>query len=354
MEGVIKIPGMKIGIDLGTTSILIYVRGKGIVAHEASVAATDAVTGDVLALGNEVYQMVGRNPDCFEIVHPMRDGVISSFSVIHAMVGHYFKRICGNRVLKPNVMICTPSSVTSLERSAILELAIAAGAGKACLVDEPLAAALGSGIDLSLRSGQLVVDIGGGTTDAAIFISGSMSVARSAKVAGNAFDEAIARYLRRERNVIVGQLTAEEIKKKIGSAQMRTPEIAIQASGQSYISRMPVKIEVSSSETYYAMRERLRDVLELIRGVLEETPPEIAGDICGQGIVLTGGGAMLHRLDEILRKETGLPVRVAKSPILCVAQGLGVLLEHPAILDHNDYMFRTDDDIGEFERNRNL
>jgi len=345
---------MKIGIDLGTTSILIYVRGKGIVAHETSIAALDAATGDVLALGNAVQQMIGRNPDCLEIVHPMRDGVISSFTVIHAIIEYYIKNICGNRILKPSVMICTPSSVTSLERSAILELAIAAGAGQACLVDEPLAAALGSGIDLSMRSGQLVVDIGGGTTDAAVFISGSMFIARSTKVAGNAFEEAIARYLRRERNVLVGRLTAEEIKKKIGSAQLRVPEIAIQVSGQSYISRMPVKIEVSSSETYYAMRERLRDVLELIRSVLEETPPEIAGDICDHGIVLTGGGAMLFQLDEMLRREIGLPVRVAKNPILCVAQGLGVLFEHQSILENNSYFFRTDDDIGEFERNRNL
>lgn len=345
---------MKIGIDLGTTSILIYVRGKGIVAHEASIAAVDAASGDVLALGNAAYQMIGRNPDCFEIVHPMRDGVISSFSVIHATIAHYIKKICGKRFLKPSVMICTPSSITSLERSAILELAIAAGAGKACLVDEPLAAALGSGIDPSLRSGQLVVDIGGGTSDAAVFISGYMAIARSTKVAGNAFDEAIVRYLRRERNVIVGQLTAEEIKKRTGSAQKRVPEIAIQVRGQSYISRMPVQIEISSSEAHFAMRERLHDVLELIRSVLEETPPEIAGDICDRGIVLTGGGAMLQRLDAMFGKETGLPVRVAKNPVLCVAQGLGVLLEHQSVLENSDYTFRTDDDIGEFERNRNL
>ena len=350
----IQIPGMKIGIDLGTTSILIYVRGKGIVTHEASIAALDAATGDVLALGNDVYQMIGRNPDHLEIIRPMRDGVISSFTVIHAIIEHYIKKICGSRILKPSVMICTPSSVTSLERSAILELAIAAGAGQACLVDEPLAAALGSGIDLSLNSGQLVVDIGGGTTDAAIFVAGSMSIARSTKTAGNAFDEAIARYLRRERNVLVGRLTAEEIKKKIGCAQVRTPEIAIQISGQSYISRMPVKIEVNSTEIYFAMRERLRGILDLVRGVLEETPPEIAGDIYDQGIILTGGGSMLHQLDDLLRKETGLPVRIAEKPILCVAQGLGVLFENHGILEDNDYVFRTDDDIGESERNRNL
>jgi rod shape-determining protein MreB len=330
------------------------VKNEGIVRREASIAALDAKTGDVLALGNKVYQMVGRNPDSLQVVHPMRDGVISDFTVIHAMLAHYIKKVCGSRLLKPTLLICMPSSVTGLERSAILELAIAAGASRACLVEEPLAAALGAGLNLDLPGGQLVADIGGGTTDVAVFTMGAMALSRSAKVAGNALEDAIMRYLRRERNVLVGQLTAEEIKKRVGCARLRPAELAIYVRGQSYTSRMPVRIEVSSTEAYLAMRERLREITGAIRGILEETPPEMAGDIHDQGIVLTGGGALLRDLDVMLRQETGLPARVARNPAQCVALGLGVMMDRPDILQNNGYVFRTDDDIGEFERNRNL
>ncbi|MDR2753312.1 MAG: rod shape-determining protein [Oscillospiraceae bacterium] len=350
----IKIPGMQIGIDLGTTSILVYVRGKGIVLEEASIAALDAKTGDVKALGNKVHQMVGRNPKSLRVVHPMRDGVISEFTVIHAMIAHYIKKLCGNRLFKPTVMSCTPASVTGLERSAILELAIAAGASRACLVEEPFAAALGAGMDLTFPGGQMVVDIGGGTTDVAVFTMDAMALSRSVKVAGNLLEDAIIRYLRRERNVIVGQLTAENIKKQVGCACLRRPELAIPVRGQSYTTHMPVQIEVSSTEASLAMRECLRDMTNVIRGVLEETPPEMAGDIDSQGITLTGGGALLRGLDSLLQKETGLRVRTAQNPVQCVALGMGVMMEHPKFLRNNNVLFRTDDDIGEFERNRNL
>jgi len=322
--------------------------------QEASAAALDAKTGEVRALGNAVYRMVGRNPGSLRVVHPMRDGVISDFTVIHAMVAHYISKLCSRRIFKPTVMICMPASVTGLERSAILELAIAAGASRACLVEEPLAAALGAGMDLADPGGQLVVDIGGGTTDVAVFTMGAMAIARSAKVAGNALEDAIIRYLRRERNVVIGQLTAEQIKMRIGCARLRSPELAINVRGQSYTTRMPVKLEVNSTETFLAMRERLRDITEAIRSVLEETPPEMAGDIYDRGMILTGGGALLRDFDLMLRAETGLDVRVADNAPQCVAQGLGHMLEDPSLLRENNYMFRTDDDIGEFERNRNL
>ncbi|MDR2687324.1 MAG: rod shape-determining protein [Oscillospiraceae bacterium] len=350
----IPIPGLQIGIDLGTTSILVYVKGRGIVMQEASVAALDARTGEVRALGNAVHRMVGRNPESLRVVHPMRDGVISDFTVIHAMVAHYIAKLCGRRLFKPTVMICMPASVTGLERSAILELAIAAGASRACLVEEPLAAALGAGMDLTDPGGQLVVDIGGGTTDVAVFTMGAMAIARSAKVAGNALEDAIIRYLRRERNVVIGQLTAEQIKMRIGCARLRSPELAVNARGQSYTTRMPVKFEVNSTEAFLAIRECLRDITEAVRAVLEETPPEMAGDIYDRGMVLTGGGALLRDIDLMLRAETGLEARVAGNPAQCVAQGLGRMLEDPGLLRENDCMFRTDDDIGEFERNRNL
>jgi len=351
---VIPIPGLQIGIDLGTTSILVYVKGRGIVMQEASVAALDAKTGEVRALGNAVHNMVGRNPESLRVVHPMREGVISDFTVIHAMIAHYIKKLCGRRVFKPTVMICMPASVTGLERSAILELAIAAGAARACLVEEPLAAALGAGLNLTDPGGQLVVDIGGGTTDVAVFTMGAMAIARSAKVAGNALEDAIIRYLRRERDVVIGQLTSEAVKMRIGCARLRSPELAINIRGQSYTTRMPVKLEVNSTETYLAMRERLRDVTEAVRAVLEETPPEMAGDIWDRGLILTGGGALLRDIDLMLRAETGLEVRVARNPAQCVALGLGRILEDAALLRENSLMFRTDDDIGEFERNRNL
>jgi len=284
----------------------------------------------------------------------MRDGVISDFTVIHAMIAHYIARLCGNRIFKPTVMICMPASVTGLERSAVLELAIAAGASRACLVEEPLAAALGAGMDITDPGGQLVVDIGGGTTDVAVFTMGAMAIARSAKVAGNALEDSIIRYLRRERNAVIGQLTAETIKMRIGCARLRSPELAINVRGQSYTTRMPVKLEVSSTEIFLAMRERLRDITEAIRGVLEETPPEMAGDLYDRGIVLTGGGALLRGLDVMLRAETGLDVHTPKNPAQCVAQGLGLMMERADILRDNNCMFRTDDDIGEYERNRNL
>ena len=322
--------------------------------QEASIAALDATTGDVLALGNAVSQMVGRNSEQLRIVHPMRDGVISDFTVIHAMISHYIQKLCGKRLFKPTVMICVPSGVTGLERSAILELAIAAGASRACLVDEPLAAALGAGLELDALAGQIVVDIGGGTTDVGVFTMGSLVLSRSGKVAGNVLEDALIRYLRRERNIIVGQLTAEEIKKRVGSALLRRAELAIFARGQNYLNRMPMRFEVTSTEAFLAMRGHVHGILNVIQNTLEETPPEMAGDIYDAGITLTGGGALLRDLDHMLAAETGLPVRVAPSPVQCVALGMGVLMKRPDLLDYNEYMFRTDDDIGEFERNRNL
>ncbi|MDR2646835.1 MAG: rod shape-determining protein [Oscillospiraceae bacterium] len=345
---------LQIGIDLGTTSILIHVKGKGIVLQEASIAALDAVTGDVLALGNRVYQMVGRNPDSLRVVHPMRDGVISDFTVIHAMIAYYIKKICGNRLLKPSVMICMPASVTGLERNTILELAIAAGAARVCLVEEPFAAALGAGLNIASLGGQMIVDIGGGTTDVAVITMGSIVLSRSGKSAGNKLNESIQRYLRRERHMIVGDLTAETIKKKVGFARLHSPELGIMVRGQNYITRMPVCNEVTSTQAYLAMRETIGEMISVVRRVFEETPPEMAGDILDQGIVLTGGGSLLRDFDAVLHLETGLHVRVARDPIECVARGMGLMMEHNSILEGNNYYYRTDDDIGEYARNRAL
>ncbi|MDR1464520.1 MAG: rod shape-determining protein [Oscillospiraceae bacterium] len=347
-------PGLHIGIDLGTTSIIIFVEGKGIVLHESSIAALDVKSGQVLALGNSVYDMLGRNPDSLRVVRPMRDGVISDFTVIHAMVEYFIRKICGNRIFKPSVMICMPASVTGLEKNAILELAIAAGAGRACLVEEPLAAALGAGMNIAQPNGRMVVDIGGGTVDVAVITMGTMAIARSAKVAGNALNEAIQRYIRRERNVLIGELTAEDVKRRIGCAYQRRAELAIGVRGQNYISRLPTRIEVNSSETFFAMRERLNDIADTVHRVLEQTPPEMAGDIYDQGILLTGGGSLLHGLDVHLSRHTGIRVAVAPDPVNCVALGMGKMMKYAKVLSDNNYYYRTDDDIGEYARSRNL
>jgi len=349
------IAGLQIGVDLGTTSIQVYVKGRGIVMQEASVAALDAKTGDILALGNAAVKMLGRtNPGNLRVVHPMRDGVISDFTVVHTIVTHYLKKLCGRRLFKPSVMICMPSGVTELEKAAILELALACGAGRACLVDEPLAAALGAGLNINPLGGQIVVDIGGGTTDVGVFTMGSTAVSRSRRVAGNVLEDSIARYLRRERNVLVGQLTAEEIKKRVGCARIRPAELAIYARGQDYLSRLPMRFEVTSTEAFLAMREHLEDIVDVIAETLEETPPEMAGDIFEQGIMLTGGGALLRDLDVMLQQELGMPVYVAEKPVQCVALGMGILMERPDILAENGYAYRTDDDIGVFDMRRNF
>jgi rod shape-determining protein MreB len=348
------ITGIKIGIDLGTTSVLIFVQGKGIVLREASVAALDAASGTIVALGNEVYHMVGRNPNSLRIVHPMKDGVISDFNVIHAMIAHYIKKICGHRLFKPTILICMPASVTGLERSSVLELAIAAGAARACLVDEPLAAALGAGLKIDAPGGRMIVDIGGGTTDAAIITMGSMAIAKSVRTAGNVLDAAIRRYLRRERNVLVGDLTSEEIKKQIGCATLRKAELGVEVRGQSYVTLLPEQIEVTSTEAFLAMRERLRDMTGLVHRMLEETPPEMAGDIHDNGIVLTGGGALLRDLDILLAHETGLKIRVADDPISCVANGLGILMGNEALRRGNAYFYHTDDDLGAYTHKHNI
>lgn len=343
--------GVNIGIDLGTTSIVIYVEGRGIVVSEPSVAAYDVKTGKLIAVGKKAYKMVGRNPDSIRVVKPMRNGVVSDFTATRHILTYFLQHICRNMVFKPNIIVCVPSTVTNLEKRTILDLVTSSGAGKACLIEEPLAAALGAGLESDRPMGTMVVDIGGGTADVACMTMGCISVSRSVKTAGNAFDEAIIRQIRRERDVLIGEVTAENIKKQIGCAELREVELGLTVKGKHYITGMPVSIEVTSTEVYLAMRQNLESIAETVREVLELTPPELAADIFTTGIYLTGGGAMLEGIDRMIQQKTGIKTFVAEDPLNCVALGTGIALEDMDILIDNGCMFKTRDEIGGLSKN---
>lgn len=338
--------GVNIGIDLGTTSIIIYVEGKGIVLSEPSVAAYSSADGKLLAVGKRAYDMIGKNSDSIRIVKPMRNGVVSDFSATRHILSYFLSKICKNMVFKPNVVVCVPSTVTGLEKRTILDLITAAGAAKACLIEEPLAAALGAGMKSDRPKGTMIVDIGGGTTDIAVITMGCISVSQSVKTAGNSFDEAIMRQIRRERDVLIGEHTAENIKMQIGCAYLREAELGLTVKGKHFITAMPASIEVTSTEIYLAMRPQLEIIGEGVRSVLELTPPELSADISETGIYLTGGGALLGGFDKMIAHKTGVKTYVATDPVNCVALGTGVALSHMDILIDNGYMFKSRDEIG--------
>ncbi len=345
--------GLNIGIDLGTTSVIIYVEGKGIVMSEPSVVAYRTDTGRVMAVGSAAYDMIGRCPDSIIAIRPLKDGVVSDFTVAEQMIRYYIQKICGNKIFKPNVIICMPSTVTSFERRTILDVATASGAGKACLIEEPLAAAIGAGVDISHPCGTMIVDIGGGTTDSAIITMGSIAISKSVKSAGNILNEAIMRYTRRERDVLIGELTAEEIKKTIGCAYLRKEEIAMVAKGKHYVTQMPMSFEITSTEVYLAMREHINTLVDGIKAVLEDTPPELVADLMQEGILLTGGGAMLYGLDKVIGEATGIKAKVANDPMNCVANGIGKVLKNLDFLADNGYLFKTRQDITGVEEDDN-
>lgn len=341
--------GTNIGIDLGTTSIVIYVEGKGVVLSEPCAAAYEADSGKLLAVGKRAYDMLEKHPDGIRVVKPMVNGIVSDFTATKHILRTFLSKICKTMVFKPNVIACVPSMVTSLEKRTILDLITSAGASKACLIEEPLAAALGAGLKSSRPKGAMVVDIGGGTTDIAVITMGCISVSSSVKVAGNALDEAIRRQIRRERDVIIGAKTAEQIKKQIGCSYLREVELGLTVKGKHFITGMPVSIEVSSTEAYLAMRPQLEQIGEAVRSVLELTPPELAADIMESGIYLTGGGALLNGIDEMIYRKTGIRTFVARRPAECVALGTGVALAHMDILSQNGYVFKSRDEIGGLE-----
>ncbi len=317
---------MKIGIDLGTANVLVYVKGKGIVIREPSVVAVSE-SHHIVAVGEEAREMIGRTPDSISAIRPMKDGVIADYVITEAML-RYFIRKAGRSFTKPEVMVCVPSGVTSVEKRAVRDAALKAGAREAYLIEEPLAAAIGANVPISGPSGNMIIDIGGGTTEIAVVALGGIVVSRSLRVGGNRFDEAIAGYVRRAYNLMIGERTAEEVKMAIGTALPLERELTVDVRGRDLIAGLPRSIPMTSSEVMEALEQPLQQVVTAVRGVLEETPPELASDIIDKGMVMTGGGSLLRNLDKLLTQVTGVPCHVAENALNCVALGTGLALEH--------------------------
>ncbi|MGB9792463.1 MAG: rod shape-determining protein [Thermacetogeniaceae bacterium] len=318
-----------IGIDLGTASVLVYLKGRGIVLNEPSVVAIDKNTGRMIAVGEEARQMLGRTPGNIVAIRPLRDGVIADYDITEKMLRYFIQKAVGRRLFfRPRVMVCIPSGVTSVEERAVRQAALQAGARQAFLIEEPLAAALGAGINISEASGNMVVDVGGGTTDVAVLSLGGIVCTKSLRVAGDKFDEAIARYVRKEYNLMIGERTAEELKIKIGTVypKAKEPGEGMEIRGRDLISGLPKTIRITSEETAVALQEPVEQVISAVKEVLERTPPELSADIISKGIVMTGGGSLLHGLDLLLSEETGLAVHVAPDAVSCVALGTGKAL----------------------------
>ncbi len=313
-----------IGIDLGTTSILVYAKGKGIVLKEPSVVAYDKDADRVRAIGEEARQMIGRTPGNITAIRPLRQGVISDYLITERMLKYFIQKAMGRRAFrKPRINICVPSGVTEVEKKAVEEATYQAGAKEVTLIEEPVAAAVGAGIDITLPFGNLIVDIGGGTTDIAVISLGDTVVSSSIKVAGNDFDEAIIRYVRRVHNLFIGEQTAEAVKIKIGSAYPRPQTDTMEVKGRNVITGLPKTVTLTSEEVREALKDSTAQIVEAIHGVLETTPPELAADIAERGIILTGGGALLEGLEELIEETTGINAMTAENPSHAVAEGTG-------------------------------
>lgn len=318
-----------VGIDLGTASVLVYVKGKGIVMREPSVVAVDRNNGDMLAIGEDARIMLGRTPGNIIAVRPLRDGVISNFHDTERMLRYFLRKVIGRKLFfKPRVIVCVPSGVTEVEKRSVIEATEEAGARHTCLIEEPIAAAIGAGLDIGEASGNMVLDIGGGTTDVAVISLGGSVISDSIKCAGDRFDEAMVRFIKKKYNMLIGERTAEEIKINIGSAFPRKEEAFMEVTGRNLISGLPKTITVSSNETIEAFQEPLNLIMETVHGVLERTPPELAADIAENGICMTGGGALLYGLDRLLTERCKVPCYVAEDAISCVAIGTGKALEN--------------------------
>ena len=331
-----------IGVDLGTANILVYLKGSGIVLREPSVVAIDRNTNKILAIGEEAKTMLGRTPGNIVAIRPLREGVIADYDMTQSMLENVIQRVAGKSLFfKPRVVICIPSGVTTVEKRAVLEAAIQSGASKTYLVEEPIAAAMGAGLEISESRGAMVVDIGGGTTDIAVMSLGGVVVSDSLRVGGDKFDEAIVRFVKKEHNVLIGEPTAEEIKIKVATVFKGNRQAEIQVRGRDLVSGLPTTIKLTSEEIYRALQEPVATLVSCVRSVLEKTPPELSSDIIDRGIVLTGGGALLDGMAELLQAETGIVTIVADSPLECVAIGTGKVLsslqklKDSVIMTHN-------------------
>ncbi len=321
-----------IGIDLGTATVLVYVQGKGIVLQEPSVVAIDTTTDRILKVGNEAQQMLGRTPSNIVAVRPLRDGVISQYEVTLKMIQYFIRRACGNLFFQPRVMICIPSGITEVEEKAVLDAAREAGAQKTYLIEEPVAAAIGAGLNIYAPVGNMVVDIGGGTTDVAVLSLGGVVVSRSTKIAGDKFDEAIIHYIRSKYQVHIGERTAEVVKKQIGAVYDHPEAVTVEVKGRCARKGLPKVINISSQEMIEALAAPVSAILDVVCWVIENTPPELLGDILHNGIVMTGGGSLLYGFDKLLTKVTGIQTRVAKDAVSCVAIGTGKSLDNLELL----------------------
>ena len=317
-----------IGIDLGTASILVYIRGKGVVLKEPSVVAFDRDTNRIKAIGEEARLMLGRTPGNIVAVRPLRQGVISDYTVTEKMLKYFIQKAVGKKMFrKPRISVCVPSGVTEVEKKAVEDATIQAGARSVAIIEEPIAAAIGAGIDISRPCGNMIVDIGGGTSDIAVISLGGTVVSQSIKIAGDDFDEAIVRFMRKKHNLLIGERTAEDIKIKIGTAYRRPQVETMDVRGRNLVTGLPKTVTVTSEETEEALKETTSQIVEAVHSVLEKTPPELAADVADRGIVLTGGGALLRGLEELIEEKTGINTMTAEEPMTAVASGTGKYVE---------------------------
>lgn len=325
--------GQDIGIDLGTATVIAYVRGKGIVLREPSVVAVDNNTGEVVAVGEEARRMLGRTPGNIVATRPLREGVISDYTVTEKMLKYFINKVGGKTLFAPRIMICIPSRVTEVEKKAVIDAATNAGARRVYLIEEPIAAAIGAGIDISKPCGNMVVDIGGGTTDIAVISLGGSVVSTSIKVAGDKFDEYVSKYIKKKYNLAIGERTAEELKVNVGCVYPKIQDVEMDVRGRDLTTGLPTTITIHSSEMLEALQEPALMIVDAVHSVLERTPPELAADISDKGIYMTGGGCLIDGLDKLLQEKTGINVMIAQDTVSCVALGTGKALDTLDTLD---------------------
>ncbi|HEY1074100.1 MAG TPA: rod shape-determining protein [Patescibacteria group bacterium] len=319
----------RLGIDLGTATVLVHVPQKGIVIQEPSVVAIETIDDKIVAIGTAAKQMLGRTPDSIIAAHPLKDGVIANFRITEAMLRHYLNQLSGRiRLFKPDIMISAPAGITSTERRAVMDACLGAGAKHAYLIKEPIAAALGANIPIASPSGNMIVDIGAGTTEVAVVALGDIVASTSVRIGGNRFDHDIANYIRKKYNLVIGDQTAEDVKIKIGSVLPLDKDLTLEISGSNAISGLPESILVTTSDVVNAIKEALNEIIGALKIVLQKTPPELASDIMDKGIVMTGGSSKFRKIDELMTKVTGVPCQVADDPELCVVRGTGIAVEH--------------------------
>lgn len=327
--------GTDIGIDLGTASVLVYVKGKGVVLKEPSVVAFDRNTNKIKAIGEEARLMLGRTPGNIVAVRPLRQGVISDYTVTEKMLSYFISRTVGKSLFgrKPRISVCVPSGATEVEKKAVEDATYQAGAREVSIIEEPVAAAIGAGIDIAKPCGNMIVDIGGGTADIAVISLGGVVVSNSIKVAGDDFDEAIVRFMRKKHNLLIGERTAEEIKINVGTVYKRPENLTMDVRGRNLVTGLPKTVTVTSEETEEALREPAYQIVDAVHNVLERTPPELAADISDRGIVLTGGGSLIQGLEELIEEKTGINTMTAEDPLTAVAIGTGKYIEYLADYD---------------------